>query len=68
MNHTSEDLEKQSKVLDIDELEQEKVHQDQGNSEEKEASTWKDKTWKQRLAFLKSKEFLRVLILGQSKL
>lgn len=68
MNHTSEDLEKQSKVLDIDELEQEKVHQDQENSEEKEVSTWKGKTWKQRLAFLKSKEFLRVLILGQSKL
>lgn len=67
MNHTSEDLEKQSKVLDIDELENEKVHDEQEKPEQKDVWTWKGKTWKQRLAFLTRKEFLRVLILGQSK-
>ncbi|KAI7878779.1 DUF914-domain-containing protein [Lichtheimia hyalospora FSU 10163] len=65
MNHTSEDLEKQSKVLDIDELEHEKVHEGQENPDQKDVWTWKGKTWKQRLAFLTRKEFLRVLILGQ---
>lgn len=67
MNHTSEDLEKQSKVLDIDELENEKVHEEQEKPEQNDVWTWKGKTWKQRLAFLTRKEFLRVLILGQSK-
>ena len=34
---------------------------------EKQEWTWKGKTWKERLGFLKSVKFWRVLILGQSK-
>lgn len=58
----SEDLEKQLPISDVDNVTKQIIRE-----QKKRAWTWKDKTWKERLRFLISKEFLRVLFLGQRK-